>query len=438
MEIPDVIEDELESAAPEAEVDLATVLGQLHKRCEDAGLPFELTESEYGSAATIELSSGRSRRPIYVGSLKRAQDLLAVPFERQVLLGDFVARCCYEEDEIEAAITPVAPTSTWATLRRLYGRDLDLGRDASIPTLSASANDDGSGPTIAIGLISPTLLALARRLVVGLRPRQMSLTIRGAQIKHYDATLRLLTSVSSALFFDLDLRLGVSFQLVRDSDRLLVRRSRVGKTDADQVLTFPKYQYDSEPISLYWYARSASGMSLLQYLAFYQAIEFYFPLYSRAEAARRVRNLLKDPGFNANRDSDIGRLLSVVHAGAAKSFGDERSQLRVTLMECLDPDMLRQFLASDAERLKFLSSKNTNISQVRLNLDGVDDVRQQVAERIYDIRCRIVHTKANASDQDGKLLLPFSREAESMGHDIEVIAYVAQQVLVAGSSSLTI
>lgn len=64
-------------------------------------------------------------------------------------------------------------------------------------------------------------------------------------------------------------------------------------------------------------------------------------------------------------------------------------------------------------------------------------MRNDIAERIYDIRCKIVHTKdvAESRDQTGNLLLPFSKEAEGLTFDIELIQYVARQVLIASSTA---
>lgn len=59
-----------------------------------------------------------------------------------------------------------------------------------------------------------------------------------------------------------------------------------------------------------------------------------------------------------------------------------------------------------------------------------------MAERIYDIRCKIVHTKAGGSEGGVELLLPFSKEAELLYLDIELIQYVAQQTLISASTAL--
>lgn len=192
------------------------------------------------------------------------------------------------------------------------------------------------------------------------------------------------------------------------------------------------------PISLYWYARSAMGMPLLQFLALYQVIEYYFPTYSQEEARRRIRAVLKDPTFRYDRDADIGRVLSIL-SGTGRGFGDERSQLRATLNACLNPSDLRIFFEEDEERIEFFSSKQKGLTDYKIPLATKDaDLRIPVADLIYDIRCKIVHTKGESSDGEVELLLPFSKEAELLFYDIELIQYVARNVLVAASAPMTL
>jgi len=142
-----------------------------------------------------------------------------------------------------------------------------------------------------------------------------------------------------------------------------------------------------------------------------------------------VKNLLKDPTFQSYRDTDIARLLQVANSG--RGVGDERAQLRNTILECLDPADLRAFIAELPERAEFLA-KDKVVCDRRVALGAATtDVRNDLAERIYDIRCKIVHTKAGGGDAGVDLLLPFSKEAEALDHDIDIIQYVARKVLVA-------
>jgi hypothetical protein len=174
-------------------------------------------------------------------------------------------------------------------------------------------------------------------------------------------------------------------------------------------------------------------MPLLQFLAFYQVLEFYFPIYSQAEAQRKLRTILKDPTFRGDRDADIGKLLSSIQITRSGAYGDERSQLKATLFECVDSDTLRDFLESDLSRKEFYATKGKGLFH-RLPLANPSaDLRGDVAERMYDIRCKIVHTKNDLRDGEVELLLPFSKEAEQLSFDIELAQYLAQRVLIAGS-----
>jgi hypothetical protein len=102
-------------------------------------------------------------------------------------------------------------------------------------------------------------------------------------------------------------------------------------------------------------------------------------------------------------------------------------------MECLNPDFLREFLSSNPERLHFYSGKSKTYYKIPIATPSVD-LREDVVHRIYDIRCRIVHTKNDTRDGEVGLLLPFTPEAEQLSFDIELIQYVAQQVLIAGGT----
>lgn len=139
-------------------------------------------------------------------------------------------------------------------------------------------------------------------------------------------------------------------------------------------------------------------MPLLQFLTFYQVLEFYFPAYTQSEVQRRLKIILKDPTFRADRDADIARLLSAIQLNRSGSYGDERTHLHSTIMGCVDPKSLRDFINSDQHRQEFYSSKSKTYKSLPI-LNPSVDLREDVAKRIYDIRCRIVHTKNDAKDQ---------------------------------------
>lgn len=65
-------------------------------------------------------------------------------------------------------------------------------------------------------------------------------------------------------------------------------------------------------------------------------------------------------------------------------------------------------------------------------------MRAPVADLIYDIRCKIVHTKGENYEGEVELLLPFSKEAELLFFDIQLIKYVARKVLIAAGAQLSL
>jgi hypothetical protein len=64
------------------------------------------------------------------------------------------------------------------------------------------------------------------------------------------------------------------------------------------------------------------------------------------------------------------------------------------------------------------------------------EIMSEVANRLYDIRCRIVHAKQPDSDVAVEPILPYSRDEALLVHDIELIRFVANTVIHASSDTL--
>jgi hypothetical protein len=188
-------------------------------------------------------------------------------------------------------------------------------------------------------------------------------------------------------------------------------------------------------MALYWYGRAAGGMPLLRFLAFYQVLEFYFPIHADQEARQRVKSVVKNPAFSPHRETDISRLIHAIAPGMRAS-GDERSQLAATVRVSMSADAIRKYLQTNQYRLDYFSGKKKHSpAKTRLKPDFDDDsLLSALAERIYEIRCRIVHTK-DLPTEDSQLL-PFSAAADQMEPDIGLIEAAAQGALVAASREL--
>ncbi len=264
-----------------------------------------------------------------------------------------------------------------------------------------------------------------------------TIRIEGLTFETHFQAKELLSNIGNSVFFQIDLLTNIPVHLSSDKDlqREIGLRRKAVKEDLKFVE--PKYQYDSESISLYWYARIATNTPLLQYLAFYQVLEFYFPQYSAKEARERIKNLLKDPTFDRNSDKNVTKILDIVKTSAkGKALGDERSQIRATVLNCVDHSALDDFFNEFEERKDFFddSKKGKSLVKQKISFNRKDhDIRMDIANRIYELRCRIVHTK---EESDTEILLPFSPDLTLIKYDIDLVEFIARKVLIAGCKPL--
>ncbi len=404
---------------------------QVKARCEAAGIKTETMKAfdEETEWLAVNMPAGRETTRLIISDEAEAEALLSIDFEKYCMLGDYAGICSYADGTIEASIRPVGIAGSLN--RRLFGVE-DKNVSAINPIVLEQP--DSEDP-IAISLGTPSEdLQVFDRIYAEWRTR-LAVRITNSKARTHDKALRTLERLANALFFQIDLQMGIPLSLQRERPRRRsLRGHRPDGTRGD--LRFPEREYDSQPMSLYWYAKSALGMPLLQFLAFYQVLEFYMPTYSNHEAIAKVRNILKDPRFTPDKDPQIARILASLRP-SSRGFGDERSQLEAVLRRCVSADELRDFYTSDEARVEFYDTGFKSIASQKIPLKNeASDLLTETAHRLYEIRCRIVHTKDQA-DRDLQPLLPYSKETLDLYADISLIEFIANAVLVASSTALS-
>jgi hypothetical protein len=407
------------------------LLTEAETRCAKHEIPCRVLKSVERGILAIDLPNGREARTVRFGP-NRLAELLKVPFERYVFLGEFQAFASYEEGWIEALFRSVGPVSVLAALRaRSFGA---MRGDLPSPYLSLSRD----GVEVVLDKASAAACLLLARDPGRARPQNgiTSLKISGLQIDSHDSALKILETVSNSVFLQFDTQMKAPVVLLRESRRSSKGMRRRPQKPGD--LTFPGSEYNAKAMALYWYARSAIGMPLLQFLALYQVLEFYFPVYADEEMRRRVKQVVRNPGFRPHSEDEITRIMNAMGGRGRRTFGDERAQLRATIRHVADAGVIREFLSSLDDPEYFEEPRKTTsagATPVRQKLPD-EDLLEATADRIYEIRCRIVHSKD--SDPDQGQLLPFSPEADRMGLDVELVQRLALGALVAGSRELTL
>ena len=390
---------------------------------------------------TIEIPSGRYIRYVNVEA-DNVEALASFKFERWTSLGDYQAILDPDKGAIIAAVN----LSGFPSFHKLPGvMKRSLGEEGPEPThdpdmaraVFEAISELGEISYLVVpassGDLSLELYSFCPPQIAAMnRWRRLSgygLTIRGVTTTRHDEALELLLDLSTSFFIDLDIGHGLKVGLRKaheiaedgyDPHRLNVAIPR-----------FPSMLHNRDAASLYLYARQLIQMPLLEYLVYYQVIEFYLPTYTRSATISRLRNILKDPGFDYNNDLALGRLLDTI-APTGRKVMSEREQVAATIAYCVDDAAIAAFLDDMPAAAKALADK-TRIRDVRIiNIrDRQTPLVSQVAERIYDLRCRIVHSK----DSGGEAvpIRPFERESRLMRHDLSLIRFIAQRVLIASS-----
>ena len=409
----------------------------------------EVRSEKFRHSLVIHFPSGRDMRPTTVRP-NGGRYLIEGSFETWKFLDTYAAVLRPQEKVIEAVTRSLAGNEVQVNkwVRQLPGvkfADADRYRrfgnvssrvqedslegddyDADYRDWKLELRHDECPYTVELSPMSRSLSGLFGGMVWGRSP---TLKIYDVDTDRHDEALKIMESYASGLFFELDVRFGLPLGFVprrprNDPARIVV--------DMDsQPIALPRNNYAAPAVSLYNYARAATQTPLLEYLAYYQAIEFFFPSFWQADVMERVRQELRDPRFDEENDAQLTKLIGLAMQ-AGKGAPSERDQLRTTLNRCLSDDQLREFLQEDNERQEKLAKKDYLKDVTILNLKGVARIGDQVADRIYDIRCRIVHGKEDGGGR-AEVLLPFGKEAERLAHDIEVVRFLAQKVIIAGS-----
>lgn len=230
----------------------------------------------------------------------------------------------------------------------------------------------------------------------------------------------------NSLAYELEVRNGIKCRLVRWPPRA-DRRQFIRRERPSRVVRFPQTKIDPEVSVLFGFAGSATGNPPLAFLSYYQVLENFFPVATRRSALRKLELELSDQRFDRHEDKYLMRLLAVGENAASSS---ESTQLRVLLEEFVRGGSLQDFF-SERDWGKYFT-KHGPIKGVSEGINPENrqvSLSQQVADRVYKIRNRIVHAKDDPKYDNVPALLPQSDEAEALWPDIELVRLLAFEVI---------
>ncbi|MET7826292.1 hypothetical protein ABZT23_16575 [Streptomyces sp. NPDC005386] len=307
-------------------------------------------------------------------------------------------------------------------------RTLNISARERLPSLHLS----DSGTCIEISAPSPVCQVLAN---VGYKSRaRFPLSVKiefGSPLKQdeIEAEAELLLN---SLVYELEVRNGAKMRLVRWPTRT-DRRHSLRRERPSRVVRFPQTKIDPEVSVLFGFAGSAAGNPSLAFLSYYQVLENFFPAATKRSALRQLELELSDQRFDASQDKYLMRILSVAENAASSS---ESTQLRVLLQEFVRGGVMQDFFTEHDWGKYFSKQGPIKGIQDSINPENRNTpLSHQVADRVYRIRNRIVHSKDDPKYQNVPALLPQSDEAEALGPDIDLVRLLAFEVILSTQST---
>ena len=264
-----------------------------------------------------------------------------------------------------------------------------------------------------------------------------TLKIQNISIDTEEQARLFLEKVSNSLFFQIDVLQEFTVTLAprRISRTERSERRRILRRTSDQTKEIGlDYEYDKTPMSLYWFAQNNKESSIFAFFAFYQVLEYYYPIYSTLEAKSRIKNLIKDPHFSVDSEIYMIKLINAITTKNAESIGDEKDQLYNVLKGIVNGDDIIEYINNN-EHLKdyYVSKESNKLSNEKLPINDSMNIIAKVAARIYDVRCRIVHNKAS---EIHKKILPVTKEEGYLRNEVYLIRFLARKAIIANSKTI--
>ncbi|HTS99481.1 MAG TPA: hypothetical protein VMI33_22965 [Streptosporangiaceae bacterium] len=336
---------------------------------------------------------------------------------------------------------------------RLESSELDCphkGQDCALPSLPFRwpseemqslkrlhlSGKDGN-PCVEISNASPlAMLCFARtfeservRLARRRIPFLGTLKISSGHATDRDQLERSSADIARSLIYELNFRNGVVAELdapVAAPDIAVVRRA----PEVSEAVRYPRTKLQHEVSSLFGFASQATDDPPLAFLSYYQALEYFLPAFVQQSAIRAIRRELRAPAFD---DASSDSLLRVLRAAKGSVSPTDQNQLRTLVNEYVARSRLEEFFSHNWGEYFTAKGPIRGVPSVNF-MDTSQNLPYQVADRVYQIRNRIVHAKDDPKYADRRVLLPRSAEANAMTPDVLLVRLLATEAIAVGQT----
>jgi hypothetical protein len=232
--------------------------------------------------------------------------------------------------------------------------------------------------------------------------------------------------IARSLIYELNVRNGVIVELDAPAAGPDLTAARLAPEVSDRI-RYPRTKVQHEISSLFGFASQAADDPPMAFLSYYQALEYFIPAAIRQSAIKDIRRELRDPSFDeANSDS----LLRILRAAEGSISVAEPNQLRILVNEYARASRLEEFFSPGWGDYFTRKGPIKGVAPISLR-DASQSLSNQVADRVYQIRNRIVHAKDDPRYGSARVLLPRSAESNVLTPDVLLVRLLATEAIAA-------
>lgn len=204
---------------------------------------------------------------------------------------------------------------------------------------------------------------------------------------------------------------------------------RFDEITRDKSFPLPRARFNADLVRFYQLGQS-SDVPVLQFLAYYQVLEYHFIAVSDEALYRRLAARINDPRFQTT-PPHLDRI--VVDVDEHKKATDETEMLAAVLEKFVSEADVIRFIEAYEKHLgeKWYTSRRTRFgAEAEIKLQA-GHVFRNVARVIKSVRNALVHSSDRHDRTDRHV--PFSKGTEIVQKDVPLVRYLAERVIVASA-----
>ena len=245
------------------------------------------------------------------------------------------------------------------------------------------------------------------------------------------------TSMIEACIFELSYLKGLPAQMQDEWTRrqtAATKPFRFPEITLGNNLPFPKASYHAE--ILQFYQRGVGSQDpVIQFLSFYQVLEFFFLSVSDDQLYSKLTRRLIDPSFSY-KPRFLDKLITDVLEH--RRITDETEMLKLVLEEYVEFNELAEFIkAYEAYMTESIYTKRRELFGQEIPDAKIQEghLHSNIAQRIKIIRNAVVHSSDRYERQER--FVPLTKQSEEIiSKEIPLLKFLAERVIVASASPI--